>query len=111
LALMGWLLLLGAIATEVAGTMALRALSAGWRLIPAIVVTIGYLASFVLLALALRTVAVSTAYAVWSGVGTVGVAILGVLIYGERITLLGAAGIALVIVGCVLLNLGGAAHG
>jgi small multidrug resistance pump len=111
LALMGWLLLLGAIATEVAGTMALRALSAGWRLVPAVVVTVGYLASFVLLALALRTVAVSTAYAVWSGVGTVGVAILGVLIYGERITLLCAAGIALVIAGCVLLNVGGAAHG
>lgn len=107
---MGWLLLLGAIATEVTGTMALRALSTGWRLWPAVIVTVGYLASFVLLALALRTVAVSTAYAVWSGVGTVGVAVLAVLIYGEKITLVGATGIALVIAGCVLLNVGGAAH-
>ena len=108
--LMGWLLLLGAIATEVAGTMALRALSTGWRLGPAMIVTVGYLTSFVLLALALRTVAVSTAYAVWSGVGTVGVAVLAVLLYGERITLVGGAGIVLVIAGCVLLNVGGPAH-
>ena len=108
---MGWLLLLGAIAAEVAGTMALRALSGGWRLWPAVLVTVGYLVSFVLLALALRTVSVSTAYAVWSGVGTVGVAVLAVLIYGEKITLVGATGIALVIAGCVLLNVGSAAHG
>jgi small multidrug resistance pump len=107
----GWLILLGAIAAEVAGTMALRALSAGFRLWPAVLVTVGYAVSFILLAFALRTVSVSTAYAVWSGVGTVGVAVLAVLIYGEKITLVGATGIALVIAGCVLLNVGGAAHG
>jgi small multidrug resistance pump len=107
---MGWLLLLGAIATEVTGTMALRALSTGWRLGPAVIVAVGYIASFVLLALALRTVAVSTAYAVWSGVGTVGVAVLAVLLYGERITLVGGVGIVLVVAGCVLLNVGGPAH-
>jgi small multidrug resistance pump len=106
----GWLLLLCAIAAEVAGTLALRVLSTGWRPWPAALVTVGYLLSFVLLALALRTISVSTAYAVWSGVGTVGVAVLAVLIFGERITLVGATGIALVIAGCVLLNLGGAAH-
>ena len=105
---MGWVLLLFAIATEIAGTMALRALSTGFRWVPAVVVTLGYLTSFVLLALALRTVAVSTAYAVWSGVGTVGVAVLAVLIYGEKITLVGGVGMVLVIAGCVLLNLGGA---
>ena len=108
---MGWLLLLCAIAAEVAGTMALRALSTGFRLWPAVLVTVGYAVSFVLLALALRTVSVSTAYAVWSGVGTVGVAVLAVLIYGEKITRVGATGIALVIAGCVLLNVGGATHG
>jgi small multidrug resistance pump len=106
----GWLLLLCAIAAEVAGTMALRALSGGFRFWPAVLVTVGYVVSFILLAFALRTVSVSTAYAVWSGVGTVGVAALAVLIYGEKITLIGATGIALVIAGCVLLNLGGAAH-
>jgi small multidrug resistance pump len=106
----GWVLLFCAITAEVAGTMALRELSGGFRPWPAVLVTVGYAVSFVLLAFALRTVSVSTAYAVWSGVGTVGVAVLAVLIYGEKITLVGGAGIALVIAGCVLLNLGGAAH-
>jgi small multidrug resistance pump len=107
---MGWLLLGTAIAAEVTGTLALRALSAGWRTGPALVVGVGYGASFVLLALALRTIAVSTAYAVWAGVGTAGVAVLAWLLYGERMTWAGAAGIALVIAGVAVLNLSGSAH-
>ncbi len=106
---MGWFLLAGAIASEVAGTLALRALSGGWRTGPAIVVGLGYGLSFVLLAVALRSIAVSTAYAVWAGVGTAGVAVLAVLIYGEKISLVGAAGIALIIAGVVLLNVSGSA--
>lgn len=104
---MGWLLLGGAIAAEVTGTLALRALSGGWRVGPAVLVVLGYGISFVLLAFALRSVAVSTAYAVWSGVGTAGVAVLAVLIFGERITLVGAAGIVLIIAGVVVLNVSG----
>jgi small multidrug resistance pump len=106
----GWLLLVGAIACEISGTLALRALSAGWRPGPAVIVAVGYAASFVLLAFALRTIAVSTAYAVWSGLGTTGVAVLAVLLYGERITWAGVAGIALIIAGVVVLNLAGPAH-
>ena len=108
--MMGWLLLACAIAAEVTGTLALRALSAGWRLGLVFIVTIGYGASFVLLALALRTIAVSTAYAVWAGVGTAGVALLAWLVFGERVTWAGAGGIALIIAGVVVLNLSGAAH-
>ncbi len=107
---MGWLLLAGAIAAEVTGTMALRALSSGWRLGLALVVAVAYGASFVLLALALRSIAVSTAYAVWAGVGTAGVAVLARLVYDERITWAGVVGIALIVAGVVVLNLGGTAH-
>jgi len=105
----GWLFLAAAIATEVSGTLALRALAAGWRTSIALLVAVAYLASFGLLALALRSIPVSTAYAIWAGVGTAGIAVLAVLIYGERITPVAALGIALVIAGVVLLNLGGAA--
>jgi small multidrug resistance pump len=108
---MGWLLLAGAIAAEVTGTMALRALSAGWRITLALVVAAAYGASFVLLALALRSIAVSTAYAVWAGVGTAGVAVLARLVYDERITWAGGVGIALIVTGVVVLNLSGTAHG
>jgi small multidrug resistance pump len=106
----GWVLLATAIAAEVAGTLALRLLSAGWRTGPALVVTVGYIGSFVLLALALRTITVSTAYAVWAGVGTAGVAVLAWLMFGERISWVGAGGIALIIAGVVVLNLSGTAH-
>ncbi len=106
----GWLLLAGAIAAEVTGTMALRALSSGWRLALALLVAAAYGASFVLLALALRSIAVSTAYAVWAGVGTAGVAVLARIVYDERITWVGAAGIALIVAGVVVLNLSGTAH-
>jgi small multidrug resistance pump len=53
---------------------------------------------------------VSTAYAVWAGVGTAGVAVLAWLVFGERLTWVGAAGIGLIVVGVVVLNRGGAAH-
>ena len=107
---MGWLLLAGAIASEITATLALRALSAGFRVVPALVTGVGYVVSFGLLALALRSITVSAAYAVWSGVGTAGIAVLAALLYGERITMPAVAGIALIIAGVVLVNLGGTAH-
>lgn len=105
---MGWLLLAGAIGAEVAGTLALRSVAAEFRWAPAAVVAVGYILSFVLLALALRSVNVGIAYAVWSGVGTAGVAVLALLIYGERISLLGVFGLALIVAGVGVVSLGGA---
>jgi small multidrug resistance pump len=108
---MGWLFLAGAIGTEVAGTVALRALATEFRWGPAILVAVGYLASFGLLALALRSVNVGPAYAIWSGVGTAGVALLALLIYGERINAVGIVGLVLIVAGVGVLSLSGAVHG
>ena len=107
---MGWLILAGAIGAEVTATLALRSVSTGWRLVPGLVVVVGYGLSFVLLMLALRSIAVSVAYAVWAGTGTAGVAVLAALLFGERITLPVAIGIALIIAGVGVVNLGGTAH-
>lgn len=107
---MGWLFLAVAIGTEVAGTIALRALADGFRWGPAVVVAVGYAASFVLLALALRSVDVGPAYAIWSGVGTAGVAVLGVMMFGERINAVGAVGLVLIVVGVAVLSFSGSAH-
>lgn len=107
---MGWLLLAGAIASEMAGTLALRAVATGWRLGPGLVVLVGYGASFVLLAFALRSVNVGIAYAVWSGVGTAGVAVLAALLYGERISAWGVVGLGLVVAGVGVLSLSGASR-
>lgn len=104
---MGWLFLAGAIGAEVAGTLALRSLATEFRWGPAAVVAVGYLATFALLAVALRSVNVGIAYAVWSGVGTAGVAVLALLLYGERITPVGVVGLALIVAGVGMVSLGG----
>lgn len=105
---MAWLLLCLAIITEVIGTSALKASEGFSRLVPSLIVVGGYACSFVLLGYTLKYLPVSVAYAVWAGVGTALIALVGVLILGESMTTLKGFGIALIIGGTVALNLGGA---
>ncbi|MFD7461792.1 MULTISPECIES: DMT family transporter [unclassified Streptomyces] len=105
---MGFLLLGLAIAAEVAATTAMKYSDGFSRLWPSLLTVLGYVVSFSLLAQTLKTVSVGTAYAVWSGVGTAAIATIGVLFMGEGMTAAKAAGIALIIVGVVVLNTGGA---
>ncbi|MET9775752.1 multidrug efflux SMR transporter [Streptomyces sp. NPDC006367] len=105
---MGYLLLAGAIAAEVAGTTAMKYSEGFSRLVPSLLTALGYLVSFTLLAQTLKTLSVGTAYAIWSGVGTAAIATIGVAFMGEGMTATKAAGIALIIIGVVVLNLGGA---
>ena len=105
--LASWFLLALAIGSEVAATLALRAAGQGRPLAIAVVIA-GYLASFALLALVLRRIDVSTAYAVWAGAGTALVALAGITLFGEPATTLKLASMALIIAGVVGMNLGGA---
>ncbi|MFJ5917801.1 DMT family transporter [Streptomyces ardesiacus] len=105
---MGYLLLAGAIAAEVAGTTAMKYSEGFSRLVPSLLTALAYVLSFALLAQTLKILAVGTAYAIWAGVGTAAIATIGVVFMGEGMTLTKAAGIALIIVGVVVLNLGGA---
>jgi small multidrug resistance pump len=105
---MAWLLLALAIASEILATSALKLSNGfthlGWTLI----VATGYLASFVLLAQALKLhLDMGTAYAVWSGAGTAAIALIGAAFMGETLTPLKIGGILLIIGGVVLLNLAG----
>ncbi|MEO0035671.1 MAG: hypothetical protein RLZZ501_1694 [Pseudomonadota bacterium] len=102
-----WLWLGLAILAEVAGTSALKASAGFSRPWPVLAVVAGYGLAFYGLAQALRTVPVGVAYAVWSGVGLVLVALIGWLWFGERLPPLALVGIGLILVGVVLLNLGG----
>jgi small multidrug resistance pump len=70
----------------------------------------GYALSFVLLAQVVRTVPVGIAYAIWSGLGTVAVVAIGAVFLRQSVTLWQLGGVALVVAGVVLLNLGGNAH-
>jgi small multidrug resistance pump len=103
-----WVLLLGAIGVEVASTAALPR-THGFRdpLWTALVLG-GYAASIWLLAVVIRHIPVSITYAVWSGLGTAGIALVGVLLLGERMDLVKAAALMLIIGGVLVLNLHGA---
>ncbi|MDX2597314.1 MULTISPECIES: DMT family transporter [Streptomyces] len=105
---MGYLWLAGAISAEVAATTAMKYSEGFSRLGPSLVTAVGYLVSFTLLAHTLRTVSIGTAYAIWSGVGTAAIAVLGLLLFGEGLSAAKVAGIVLIVGGVVVLNLGGA---
>ncbi|MGW7267193.1 DMT family transporter [Streptomyces sp. NPDC054842] len=105
---MGYLLLAGAIAAEVAATTAMKYSEGFSRLWPSLVTLLGYVIAFALLAQTLKTVSVGTAYAIWAGAGTAVIAAIGMVFLGEGLTAAKLAGIALIIAGVVVLNLGGA---
>ncbi|WP_219418403.1 DMT family transporter [Pseudonocardia nigra] len=104
---MPWLFLVAAILSEVAATTALKLSEGFTRLVPSIVVVVGYVTAFVLLSQALtRGMGISVAYGVWAAVGVALVAIIGVVFLGESLTWVQAGGIALVIAGVLALELG-----
>ncbi|GEM85266.1 MULTISPECIES: multidrug efflux SMR transporter [Meiothermus] len=101
----GWVLLLLAIVSEVIGSTGLKATQGFSKLGPSVVVVVGYASAFYFLSLALKTIPLNTAYAVWSGLGTALIAVLGWLVLKEPMNLPIALGIGLIIVGVVVLNL------
>jgi quaternary ammonium compound-resistance protein SugE len=102
---MAWLYLLIAGLFEVAWAIGLKYTEGFTRLIPS-VWTIGSMAvSFLFLSLALKTLPVGTAYAVWTGIGAVGVAILGIVLFAEPANALRLGCIGLIVGGIVGLKL------
>ena len=101
----GFTALLIAIATEVIGTAALKATDGFARWIPVIIVLIGYGASFYFLGLALKHIPLGVAYAVWSGLGMVGIVLIGYLVWNETLSIVQVTGIVLILIGVVLLNM------
>ncbi|MFI1093772.1 DMT family transporter [Streptomyces sp. NPDC020917] len=105
---MPYVLLALAIAAEVCATSCLKLTDGYTRLWPTVAVAAGYVLSFVLLGRALTRIPVSVAYAVWSGAGTAAVVAIGALAFGETPGRSQWAGIALVVVGVVVINVRGA---
>jgi multidrug transporter EmrE-like cation transporter len=103
-------MLLGfAIASEVVGTILLRVSDGFSRPLPAGGVVVTYLLSVWLLALVLKEMEIGFAYAVWAGVGTAVIAVVGVMVWDEPMGLLKLTSLAAVIAGVIGLNLS-AAH-
>jgi small multidrug resistance pump len=99
-----------AIASEVIGTLALRESDGFTRPLPSVVVVVGYLLSFWMLALVLKSLPVGLTYAVWAAVGTAAVAAIGIVAYGEGAGTLKLLSLGLIIAGVVGLNLAGSHH-
>jgi small multidrug resistance pump len=105
-----FILLSLAILSEVIGTTALRASEGFTKPLPSIIVVLGYGAAFYLVSLTLKQIPLGTTYAIWSGVGTALTAIIGVVLWRERLEFWSICGIGLIIAGVVLLNLFSKGH-
>ncbi|MEV4838722.1 multidrug efflux SMR transporter [Nonomuraea sp. NPDC049486] len=107
---MAWIMLVAAGLFEIAMAYALKQSNGFSHLLPSIGFVVFAVLSFGLLALALKTLDVGTAYAVWTGIGAVGTAALGMILLGESVSLLKLASITLIIAGVVGLNLASGGH-
>ena len=98
------LLLALAIASGVVGTAGLKASEGFGRVGPSVLALLGYALAFYFLAQSLKYLPLGVAYAIWSGLGTMGSVLLGLLIWKEILGPLHLLGIALIVVGVVVLN-------
>ena len=95
-----------AILAEVTATSALKSSQGFARAAPSLLVIVGYVTAFYCLSRCLQAgMSVGVAYAIWSGVGIVLIAAIGVVVHRERVDLAGAAGFALIVAGVAVLNL------
>lgn len=101
---MAWFLLLVAGLCETAWAIGLKYTEGFSRLLPTVVTVAAMAASFGFLGLALKSLPVGTAYAVWTGIGTAGTAALGIYLFNEPATLLRLACIGLILAGIIGLK-------
>jgi small multidrug resistance pump len=99
-----WALLSVAIVMEVVGTTALKASHGFSRLVPSLLVLGAYCTAFVALGFAVRHLDIGLVYAIWSGIGTAAIAAVGVVAFSEPVTRARIAGMALIVVGVIVLN-------
>ena len=100
-----WLLVLLAGFLETGWAIGLKYSDGFTRPVPTGLTIIGALGSFWLLSLAMKDLPVGTAYAVWVGIGTLGTAILAVILFAEPVNLVRVMGILLILAGIVALKL------
>ncbi len=101
---MAWAMLFVAGLLEIGWAIGLKYTDGFTRLVPSVLTIASMIASVILLGLSLKTLPVGTAYAVWTGIGTVGTALLGIWLMGEPATALRLACIGLIVAGIVGLK-------
>ncbi len=100
-----YLLLLGAIICEVIATSSLKLSNGFTNLIFSIITIIGYSASFYILSLALKTIPVGIAYAIWSGIGIIIISLIAWIFLKQSLDLAALIGMGFIIFGVVIINL------
>jgi quaternary ammonium compound-resistance protein SugE len=104
---MAWVILFVAGLLEIGWALGLKYTDGFTRLWPTVATAIALIASMTLLGLAVRTLPLGTAYAVWTGIGTVGTAMFGMLLLGEPVALIRLLCIGLIVTGIIGLKLAG----
>lgn len=102
---MAWMALLAAGLVEIAGALGLKYSDGFSKPLPTLATVAAVVLSFALLTLSLRAVPLGTAYAVWTGIGAVGTAILGIALFGESADIARIICIALIVVGMIGLKI------
>jgi small multidrug resistance pump len=101
---MTYLWLLMAICSEVLATSMLKAAESFTRPLPSVIVVLGYGFSFYCLSQALKTMPVGIAYAIWSGIGTVMIALVGLFFYHQTLDRAALLGISMIVAGVAILD-------
>ena len=107
---MTWVILFIAGLFEIGWAVGLKYTDGFTRLWPTVATAVALLASMSLLGLALRTLPLGTAYAVWTGIGSVGTAVLGIILFREPATAMRLVCIGLIVIGILGLKLAGDAR-
>jgi quaternary ammonium compound-resistance protein SugE len=102
---MAWVYLAIAGLLEIGWAVGLKYTDGFTRLVPSVVTVIFMIASITLLGLALRDLPLGTGYAIWTGIGTVGTAILGIWLFGDALSAMRIAAIGMIVAGIVGLKL------
>lgn len=101
---MGYVYLAIAIIAEVIGTAALQASEGFSKLMPSLLVLVGYAIAFYCLSMVLKTIPVGIAYAIWSGLGIVLITLVGAVLFRQKLDLAAVIGILLIITGVVVMQ-------
>ena len=101
---MAWLILFVAGLCEIGWAIGLKYTDGFSRLVPSVLTGVAMVISVVLLGIALKTLPVGTGYAVWTGIGAVGTAILGIFLFGESTDIARLASIGLIVAGIIGLK-------
>ena len=102
---MAWVVLIVAGLLEIGWAIGLKYTAGFTRLVPSLLTAASMIASLGLLGLAMKTLPVGTAYAVWTGVGTIGTAILGIMLFGEPASAARLGCLSLIVAGILGLKL------